>query len=139
MAAHDGALAIAVANDDAQLRTLTLHAHDRDMAADVDAVARERVEHDVRAFRIFARERLRRFQHGDRGPETAKRLRKLETDRPAADDDEVLRQSSEIEYRLVRQVRHRVKSGDGRKRRRRSSRNHETARFDLEAVAGHDR
>ena len=39
------------------------------------------------------RERLRRFQHGDRGAETAKRLRKLETDRPAADDDEVLRQA----------------------------------------------
>ena len=51
-------LAIAVANDDAQLRALTLDAHDRDMAADVDAVARERVEHDVGAFRIFARERL---------------------------------------------------------------------------------
>ena len=39
------------------------------------------VEHDVGAFGVFARERLRRFQHRDRGAEPAKGLRQLEPDR----------------------------------------------------------
>src|SRR5262245_38929087 len=68
----------AVTKEDLDLRARAFHARDRDVAANDHVLARERVEHDRGAFAIFARERLTRLQHRDRGTEAAKRLRKLE-------------------------------------------------------------
>jgi hypothetical protein len=77
-----------------------------------------RIEHDHCAFGVLARERLRRFQHRDRGAEAAKRLRQLEADRTRADDDEVLRPHGEIEHGLIGEMRRGFEPGNRRKRRR---------------------
>src|SRR5262249_30327736 len=131
MAALD--LAIAV-NDDLDLCTGAFDARDRDLAADVDALTRKRVEHDRRAFAILARERLRRFQHRDGSAEAAKGLRELEADGARADDDQVLRPRGEIEHGFVGEVRHRVEPRDRRKRRRGAGRDNEAPRRDHDVV-----
>src|SRR5215831_14781422 len=56
---------LALANDDLDLCRRAFDARDRDVAADVNALACERVEHDRRAFAVLAREWLTRFQHRD--------------------------------------------------------------------------
>src|SRR5262249_57807240 len=88
MAALDRRLALA--NDDLDLCTRAFDARDRDLAAHVDALAREHVEHDRRAFAVLARERLGRLQRRDRGAEAAKGLRELEADGTPAHDHHVL-------------------------------------------------
>ena len=68
---------------DLDARQHAAHLRDLDPGAQLDAFAGERVEHDGRAFGIFAGERRRRLEHGDVGAEAAKRLRQFEADRPA--------------------------------------------------------
>ena len=82
--ALDGLLGVARQHD---LDSLAQPAHplDLDAAADRDALARERIEHDGGAFRIFLAERLRHVEHGDLGAEPAERLRQLEPDRAGAE------------------------------------------------------
>ena len=63
------------------------------------------VEHDRGAFRVVLGERLRRLQHGDLGAEPAERLRQLEPDRAAADDDEMLGPLAQLEDGLVGEIR----------------------------------
>src|SRR5262249_45829197 len=128
MAALDLATAV---NDDLDLWTGAFDARDRDLAADVDALARERVEHDRRAFAVLARERLRGSQPRDRGAEAAKGLRELEADGTRADDDQMLRPRGEIEHGFVGEVGHRLKPRDRRKRRRGAGRDDEAPRRDL--------
>ena len=134
----DRLLAVAVAMHDLDLGAARLDPHDLDAAADVDAFARERVEHDRGAFRIFLAERRRRFEHRDLGAEPAERLRELEPDRPAADDDQMLGRAASSN--IVSLVRYGVslEPGNRRQRRRRAGRDHEAARLDLDTVADHD-
>ena len=76
---------------------LDLHA-----AADRDALARQRVEHDGDAFRVFLAERLRRnLQHRHLGAEPAERLRELEPDSARAEHDQMLRPLACVEDGLV--------------------------------------
>ena len=85
-----------------------------DAAADHDALAAERVEHDSGAFGIVAGERRRRFEHRDFGAEAAERLRQFEAGRAGADDDQMARALGEIEYRLVGEI---GRAGQARDRR----------------------
>ena len=52
------------------------------------------------------------------------RLGELAADRPAADDDQMLRPLGQIEYRLVGQMGHLGQARDRRNRRRRAGRDH---------------
>jgi hypothetical protein len=126
-----------VAKDDLDLRSRAFRARDRDVAANRNALALERVEHDRRAFAIFARERLTRLQHRDRGTEPAKGLRKLEPDRTRADDDEMLRPRGEIEHGLVGEIEHSIKAGDRWKQGRGAGRDDEASRCDRDSVDNH--
>ena len=82
------------------------HALDLDVAADRDALARQRVEHDGDAFRVFLGERLRRnLQHRHLGAEPAERLRELEPARARAEDDQVLGPLARVEDVLVGEIR----------------------------------
>ena len=116
MAAFDRRLALA--DDHLDLCIRAFDARHRDVAADVNALARERVEHDRRAFAVLARERLSRLQHRDRGAEAAKSLSELEADGARADDDQVLRPRGEIEHGFVGKIGHSLEPRDRRKRRR---------------------
>ena len=127
-----------IAKDDLDLCARAFDAGDYDVAANDDALARERIEHDRRAFGVFARERLRCFQHRDRAPEPAKGLRELEPDRAGADNDKVFRPRGEIEHALVGEIGHRVEAGDGRERRRGAGGDDEAPCRDLDAVPDSD-
>ena len=115
-----------------------LDAHDLDAAADDDALAFELVEHDRGAFRIVLGERRRRFQHGHRAAEPAEGLRHFQPDRTGADDNEAVGPLGEIENGFVGEIRPLIEPRDRRQRRRRSGRDHETARADFDIVADDD-
>ena len=68
-------------DDDLDARQHAAHLRDLHPGTQLDALAGERVEHDGRAFAIFAPQRRRRFEHGDFGAEAAKCLRQFEADR----------------------------------------------------------
>ena len=87
---------------------------------------------------VFTRQRLLGFEHRHLRAEPVKCLRKLEADRPGTDDNEMLRTHSEIEYRLVGEVRGILEPRDRRHRRRRTGRDHEAPGLDFEITAdGH--
>ena len=90
------------------------------------------VEHDRGAFRIVLGERRRGLQHRHLRAEPAMRLRQLEADRPAADDDEMLGAALEFEDRLVGEIGRLGKARDRRHRGGRAGRDHEAPRLDLE-------
>ena len=109
------------------------HPLDLDAAADRDAFARQRIEHDRDAFRVLLGERLRRkLQHRDLGAEPAERLRELEAARARAEHDQMLRPFACIEDILVGEIRALVDAGDRRHRRLRAGGDDKAARPDLE-------
>ena len=75
------------------------HPLDLDVASDRDALARERVEHDGRAFRVLLAERLTCVQHRDLGAQPPERLGQFEPDRAAAQHDQMLRPLAESRTR----------------------------------------
>ena len=75
---------------------------------------------DGREVPIVAAEHGEHLQHRHLGAEPAVRLRHLDTDRAAADDDQVRRAFGIVEDRLVRLVGHRIEARDRRRRRRRA-------------------
>src|SRR6478736_2228837 len=114
------------------------NAYDIYTAANNDTLAFEAIKKDGHAFRVVIAERSRSLKHGDRTSQTAEGLRQFEADRPGSNNDEMLRPLLEIENALVGKIGAAVEPGNWRHCRRRSGRDHEASRTDLD-IACHDR
>ena len=100
------------------------------MLAQVDAVGAELVAHHADGGGIVLGQDREQLEDGDRGAEAAMGLGQLAPDRPAADDDQMLRPLGQIEYRLVGQMRHLGQARNRRHRRRRAGRDHDPTGVD---------
>ena len=100
--------------------------------------SRSAFQHDGGQLRVVLAHRLEAFEHGDAAAEPQVRLRQLDADRPAADDDQVLDALGVVEDRLVGEVGHLVEARDRRHHRRRAGRDDEAPRLDA-VIAGRDR
>ena len=79
MTADNGLRPIRRLDIDLDSRQHAPHLRDGNTDAQRNAFAFERVEHDGGAFGIVARQRRRRFEHGDVGAEPPECLRQFET------------------------------------------------------------
>ena len=97
-------------------------------AFDGDAVGDEALDQQLGQLRIVLGQHARGLEHGDARAEPAMRLRHLEADRAAADDDQMLGQHAVLEDRLVGEIGHVLEAGDRRHGGRRAGGDDEAAR-----------
>ncbi len=95
------------------------------------------IDHDRGLLRIVLAERFLRLDHGHLAAEAAVRLGHFHTDRPAADDDQVLRRLPQVEQGFIGQIRHRVETGDRRHGRTRPGGDDEPPRADFRLSRQH--
>src|ERR1700750_3429644 len=100
MAAGDGLLGTGRFDGGGHGRTGIRDRYDLHVTMDDDTLALELIEDDGGAYGIVVRKRLRRSQNSHRTAQPAESLRQLQSDRTAADDDEVLRSLLDIENAL---------------------------------------
>ena len=105
MRARDGVFgAVGIANRHHHALVRSRDAGDDGALAYLDAVVRQPVAHDAHQIGVVSRHDRDLLDHAHPCPELAERLRHLDADRTAADDDEMLGQPGEIEDGLVGEV-----------------------------------
>ena len=105
MRARDGVFgAVGIANRHHHARVRSRDAGDDGALAHRDAVVDQSVAHDARQLGVVSRQDRELLDYAHPRPELAERLRHLDADRTAADDDEMLGQPGEIEDGLVGEV-----------------------------------
>ena len=114
------------------------HALDLGLLEDGDAFGAKPGDDDRGQFGVVLAEGGKRLDDRDLRAQPAVRLRQFDADRPAADDDQMVRPPAVFEDCLVGEELDRVEAGNGRHHRRRSGRDDEAPRADLD-VPGNDR